>query len=59
MSGTNPPLYYTLIYIINRHAKPLSIAKHKTLYIVERVVIIYDNSAINPCCYGCLSKFYV
>ena len=48
MSETNLPLYCTLIYIINRHAEPPNIAKHKTLqYIVKRVVIIHDNSAID------------
>ena len=34
---------------INHHAEPRSITKQKTLwYIVKRVVIIYDNSAIKP-----------
>ena len=48
MSGRSPPLYCTLIYIIDRHAEPPNIAKHKTLYcIVKRVVIIYDNSPSN------------
>ena len=58
MSGRSPPLYCALIYIIDRHAEPPNIAKHKTLYyIVKRVVTIYDNSAIEPCCYGCSYKF--
>ena len=34
---------------INSHAEPPSITKQKTMqYTVKRVVIIYDNSAIEP-----------
>ena len=36
-------------YYIDRHAEPPDITKQKTLlYIVKRVVIIYDNSSIEP-----------
>ena len=43
-------ILYTYIYITNRHAEPPDIVKHKTLqYVVKTLVIIYDNSAIEPC----------
>ena len=45
MVGKKPTVI--LCTFINRHAEPPSITKQKTLqYIVKRVVIIYDNRAI-------------
>ena len=47
MSGGNPPLY--LYTYINRHAGPPNKTTQKTMrYIIKKVVIIYDNIAIEP-----------
>ena len=46
--GEKPTVILYTFYI-NRHAEPPSITKQKTLYdIVKRVVMIYDNSVIEP-----------
>ena len=43
------PTVILYTFCINRHAEPPSITKQKTPYdIVKRVVLIYDNSVIEP-----------
>ena len=49
MSGRSPPLYgITLILIAMQSHFSLKTEDTVVLYIVKRVVIIYDNSAIEP-----------